>query len=74
MARINLTIADDLLKRLDEVAKNDYTSRSDIIRQAILFYFRSTAKTISRADRKALLKDMKSRQLQAHLNKAIKRF
>lgn len=74
MARINLTISDELLNHLDKIAQADYTSRSDIIRQAVLFYLRSTGETISRSDREALLRDMKSRRLQAYLHKAIKHF
>jgi len=33
---INITIPKELLKRVDALAKREYTSRSDIIRQALL--------------------------------------
>lgn len=33
---VNITIPKALLKRVDALAKRDYTSRSDIIRQALL--------------------------------------
>lgn len=33
---VNITISKELLKRVDALAVRDYTSRSDIIRQALL--------------------------------------
>ena len=33
---VNITVPKALLKRVDALAKRDYTSRSDIIRQALL--------------------------------------
>ena len=38
---INITVPRELLKRVDALAKRDYTSRSDIIRQALLDKIRS---------------------------------
>ncbi len=39
---INITIPTELLKQVDALAKRDYTSRSDIIRQALLSKVRAT--------------------------------
>lgn len=33
---VNITVPTELLKQVDELAKRDYTSRSDIIREALL--------------------------------------
>jgi len=33
---VNVTIPKELLKQVDALAKRDYTSRSDVIRQALL--------------------------------------
>ena len=33
---VNITLPKELLQRVDALAKRDYTSRSDIIRQALL--------------------------------------
>jgi len=33
---VNITVPKALLKRVDALAKRDYTSRSDVIRQALL--------------------------------------
>lgn len=38
---VNITIPKALLKQVDELAERDYTSRSDIIRQALLNKVRS---------------------------------
>ncbi|MES2971049.1 MAG: ribbon-helix-helix domain-containing protein [Patescibacteria group bacterium] len=39
---INITVPKELLKQVDALAKRDYTSRSDIIRQALLGKIRQT--------------------------------
>lgn len=39
---VNLTIPSELLKKVDALAKRDYTSRSDILRQALLDRVRQT--------------------------------
>lgn len=41
---INITVPRELLKKVDELAKHDYTSRSDIIRQALLDKIRNLHK------------------------------
>jgi Arc/MetJ-type ribon-helix-helix transcriptional regulator len=40
---VNITIPKELLKQVDALAKRDYTSRSDIIRQALLAKIRKTS-------------------------------
>ncbi len=40
---INITVPRELLKQVDALAKRDYTSRSDIIRQALLDKIRRPA-------------------------------
>ncbi len=39
---INITVPTQLLKQVDELAARDYTSRSDVIRQALLDKIRGT--------------------------------
>jgi metal-responsive CopG/Arc/MetJ family transcriptional regulator len=73
MTRINISVPDSLLKKIDEVAKEDYATRSEVIRHAALFYLRSTASTISKQDADALLEAMRGRQLSAYLNKVTRR-
>lgn len=69
MTRVSITIPHNLLKKIDRVAREDYMSRSEVIRHATLFYLRSTASTLNEADAEALLEAMKGRQLYAYLNK-----
>lgn len=38
---VNITVPKELLKQVDALAKRDYTSRSDIIRQALLAKIRN---------------------------------
>lgn len=73
MGRVNITIPDNLLLQVDEMATKDYTTRSDIIRQAVLFYMRSTASTLNKTEVESLFKNMKNRQLKAYLNNITKK-
>lgn len=41
MAKVNISIADDLLSRLDTEAKSNYVSRSGMLAMMISSYFRS---------------------------------
>jgi hypothetical protein len=42
--KISIALQPGLLKQVDALAKYDYTTRSDIIRQALLQYIRTLAK------------------------------
>lgn len=42
---VNITVPSELLKQVDALAKRDFTSRSDIIRQALLDKIRRPIKT-----------------------------
>ncbi|HMH31134.1 MAG TPA: ribbon-helix-helix protein, CopG family [Methylomirabilota bacterium] len=70
--RISLTISEHLLGRLDKAAKQDYTSRSDIIRIALLWYLRPQGRELGQVDPDIILKTLKRRQAMAKLNKTIK--
>ncbi len=69
MSRVTITIPDRLLVQIDTLAQDDYTTRSDIIRQAMLFYMRSVGSSLSPDEFRQLLADMRRRKLKAHLNK-----
>jgi metal-responsive CopG/Arc/MetJ family transcriptional regulator len=72
MSRVTINMPENLLKKVDGIANEDYTSRSNIIRQAVLFYIRSNASALSKEDVDSLFRNMKSRQLRTHLNKALR--
>lgn len=72
MTRVNITLPDHFLEQIDRVAEKDYATRSEIIRQAVLFYLRFTASTLNKADFETMFKMMKNRQLQAYIRKSLK--
>lgn len=70
--RINLTISKALLERVDEAAKQDYTTRSDIIRVGLLWYLRPQGRDLDQTDPDTVLKMLNQRRAKAYLNKVIK--
>jgi metal-responsive CopG/Arc/MetJ family transcriptional regulator len=72
IVRINLTISKALLRRVDEAAKQDYTTRSDIIRVALLWYLRPQGRELDQTDPDTVLKVLNQRRAKAALNKIIK--
>ncbi|MBY0449591.1 MAG: ribbon-helix-helix protein, CopG family [Cyanobacteria bacterium] len=40
MARVLISMKDDFLRRIDEVAEQEQRSRSELIREALRFYIR----------------------------------
>ncbi len=61
--RFNITMPPELLKHLDEAARKDYTTRSSIIRMAVLWYLRPAGMELNQADPDIILKALKNRQL-----------
>ncbi len=62
MARVLISMKDEFLKRIDEVAEQEQRSRSELIREALRFYIRRNAtipnaKTENDAKTLALLLD-----------------
>jgi len=45
MARVLISMKDEFLKRIDEVADKEQRSRSELIREALRFYIRRNAAT-----------------------------
>ncbi len=43
MARVLISMKDEFLKRIDEVAEQEQRSRSELIREALRFYIRRNA-------------------------------
>lgn len=60
MARVLISMKEDFLKRIDEVAESEQRSRSELIREALRAYIRQTPTTaqnvLSAADNKNTLK------------------
>ncbi len=61
----NLSLPQDLVKKLDEQAKKDFSSRSDYVRKAIVNQINSEQAleaVFDRANRKGALRGIKSEQ------------
>jgi metal-responsive CopG/Arc/MetJ family transcriptional regulator len=69
--RINLSISKSLLKLVDEAAERDFTNRSDLIRQSILWYLRPQGRDLDQTDPEIILQTIKNRQLQVSIRKMI---
>jgi len=69
MVRINLSIQDGLLDMVDQAAKKDFTTRSDIMRTALLWYLRPQGRDLDQADAKEILKVLQHRRSRAAIKK-----
>lgn len=70
--RINITISKSLLKRVDEAAQQDYTNRSDLIRQSLLWYLRPQGRDFDQADPEVIVRVLQQRKAKAGLNRIAK--
>lgn len=62
MTRLNLSLPQGLIDMVDKAAAKDFTSRSDIIRMAVLWYLRPQGRDLDQADPDAILKTLQHRQ------------
>lgn len=53
MARIMLTLPDDMLREIDQVARREHRSRSEFLRETVRSYLRS-AKRVNRSNQDAI--------------------
>src|SRR5947207_1785613 len=63
--RISLTISPELVELVDKAAKQDYTTRSDIIRMSILWYLRPQGRELDQTDPDTIIKTLKPRKARA---------
>ncbi len=70
--QINLTIATGLLQQVDIAAEKDYTTRSDLIRTALLWYLRPQGRDLDQTDPEVILKTLQHRHSQVQMRKMIK--
>lgn len=62
MKRINLSIPEGILSMVDEAAKQDFTTRSDIIRSAVLWYLRPQGRDLRDIDPEVVVEIMQMRK------------
>lgn len=72
MARISLSISTGLLEMVDEAAEEDFTTRSDIIRAALLWYLRPQGRELKQVDPKVIVETLKRRQAIVEMRKITK--
>jgi len=70
--KITLTINKVLLERVDAAATSDYTTRSDVIRQALVDYLRDYERACGDLEPEAALRVLRQRLGRAHLNETLK--
>lgn len=73
MVRVNISINQGLLKLLDEAAEQDFTTRSDVIRQALLWYLRPQGRDLALIDPDEIFKTLKRRKALAAAKKMAKK-
>ena len=70
--RFNLTMSPELLKRVDAAAKQDYTTRSELIRMALLWYIRPQGRALDQTDPTVILKTLKHRHARTKMKEMTK--
>ena len=69
--RIMISLPAGVITKLDEVARQDYTSRSDVIRMAILWYLRPQGRDFDQTDPEQILKTLQHRQARVSIRKML---
>jgi metal-responsive CopG/Arc/MetJ family transcriptional regulator len=72
MSRINISIYDGLLELVDNAAEEDFTTRSDIIRSALLWYLRPQGRQLQQVGPDAILKTLQRRRASALNNREMR--
>lgn len=72
MVRITISISKGLLEMADEAAKDDFTTRSDIIRMALLWYLRPQGRDLAQADPDVILKTLQHRKARVGIRQMLK--
>ncbi|HEX5744484.1 MAG TPA: ribbon-helix-helix domain-containing protein [Candidatus Saccharimonadales bacterium] len=72
MQRITISIQSGLLDIVDKAAEEDFTTRSDIIRAAILWYLRPHGRELAQTDPETVLKTLQHRRARAAMKDIIR--
>lgn len=73
MQRINLTISEGLLELVDKEAERDFTTRSDVIRTALLWYLRPQGRELEQTDTDTILKTLQQRHMRVEVKKMLRK-
>jgi metal-responsive CopG/Arc/MetJ family transcriptional regulator len=69
--RVMISLPEGLLTIIDKAAEQDYTSRSDIIRTAVLWYLRPQGRDFDQADPEQIIKTLQHRQTRTALRRML---
>jgi metal-responsive CopG/Arc/MetJ family transcriptional regulator len=69
--RIILTIHPGLLEMVDEAAKKEFSSRSDVIRTALLWYLQPDTNNAAKTDPDSIYNALHRRRMRAEIRKYI---
>jgi hypothetical protein len=72
MIRFNISMSRQLAERVDAAAKQDYTTRSEMIRMALLWYLRPQGRELNQADPDVILKTLQHRRALIESRKMIR--
>lgn len=68
-ARINISMSQQLIDEIDKIAEDEYTTRSDIIRTAVLWYIRPQGRQLKNASPEQILRTLQRRMVMKQNNK-----
>lgn len=69
---MNISMPPGLVKLIDEAAEQDFTTRSDVIRMAVLWYLRPQGRELNQADPDVILKTLQRRKALVEMSKTMK--
>lgn len=70
--QISISMHPGLIKMVDAAAEHDFTTRSDIIRTALLWYLRPQGRDLDQADPDVIVKTLQRRKAKAELSHYLK--
>lgn len=72
MIRINISINEGLLKIVDEAAEKDYSSRSGVIRTALLWYLRPQGRDLNQVEPEVILQTLRQRKMRTGIRRMLR--
>jgi len=71
MRRVTISISDGLLDMVDEAARQDFTTRSDLIRMAVLWYLRPQGRELTHMDPEEIFKTLQHRKTRTAIKQTM---
>lgn len=71
--RLTISLSEGLIDMVDKAAREDFTTRSDIIRVALLWYLRPQGRELAQTDPDTILKMLQHRNIRTNLKATLKK-